>query len=196
MVNYADNYIETVAGDKVYFEQPERSVDAITIPVIARALSNICRFTGHMTRFYSVARHSLNVYEIATVMEPANLRLRRTALLHDATEAFLGDVSRPLKELLPSYKVLEQKLWSVIADRYFLFDHIPYIIKEWDVRILYDERDVFVRAQSNCRDKWGGEEELGPISKDHPWILEAMPEYNPANDYREFMDVARKLELK
>lgn len=68
---------------------------------IAHALANICRWTGHTSRFYSVAEHCIRAAAIA----PPECKLH--VLMHDATEAYLGDVATPLKQLLPDYQAIE-----------------------------------------------------------------------------------------
>src|SRR5689334_25068051 len=65
-----------------------------TIEDIAHGLANICRYSGQCRRFYSVAEHALLVAETAAGFE-------LEALMHDAAEAFLGDITRPLKQMLP-----------------------------------------------------------------------------------------------
>jgi len=68
---------------------------------IAHALANICRWTGHTSRFYSVAEHCIRAAAIA----PPECKLH--VLMHDAAEAYLGDVATPLKNLLPEYQTIE-----------------------------------------------------------------------------------------
>lgn len=68
---------------------------------IAHALANICRWTGHTSRFYSVAEHCIRAAAIA----PPECKLH--VLMHDATEAYLGDVATPLKMLVLNYAALE-----------------------------------------------------------------------------------------
>lgn len=81
-------WIETYTGKRFDYENIESNI--IDITDIAHALSNTCRFNGHSSEFYSVAEHSINV-ALATP------RHMLPALLHDATEAYMPDVSKPLK---------------------------------------------------------------------------------------------------
>jgi hypothetical protein len=97
--------------------------EQVNIDDIAHALSHVCRFVGHTSRHYSVAEHSIFVSRIAAVLgaSPAE---QLTALMHDATEAYIGDVTSPLKRLLgDSYRSIEHRLAGVIAER---FDLVPY----------------------------------------------------------------------
>lgn len=63
---------------------------------IAHALSLINRFTGHTTRPYSVAEHSLLVADLAEAADATPV-VQMAALMHDAHEAYTGDVSSPVK---------------------------------------------------------------------------------------------------
>jgi hypothetical protein len=110
---------------------------------IARALSHICRFGGHVTSFYSVASHSIHVSRLV----PEELRL--PALLHDATEAYLGgDIQGPLKHsrLLDGYRDLELYVSAIIALRFDIrISEIDYAeIKRADEQALYDEAHVIL----------------------------------------------------
>ena len=88
--------------------------DMIDMEDIAHALAHLCRFTGHTKRFYSVAEHCVRMVQWG-LPGPAALRL-----MHDATEAYIGDVSTPLKTLLPNYGVIELDIRNAIAERFGL----------------------------------------------------------------------------
>jgi hypothetical protein len=105
------------------------------IKVIARALSHINRYTGHVGR-YSVAQHCVHVCDNM----PAGLKL--DGLLHDAPEAYIGDVSAPLKALLPSYQHLENHYHEVI-DKYYGVDTRRPAVKLVDLRMLITEAGSF-----------------------------------------------------
>lgn len=90
MTEYEENFITTYTGKKFHYLDPQP--EEIDIEDIAHALSLTCRFSGHCKKFYSVAEHSVRVADIV----PLELRLQ--ALLHDASEAYITDIPRPIKE--------------------------------------------------------------------------------------------------
>jgi hypothetical protein len=94
--------------------------DEIRIEDIAHALSNMCRWTGHVKEFYSVAEHSVRVSWELALRHGGNAPLARAGLLHDASEAYLVDVPRPVKHLpmLSPYRDAEALLQSAIARKF------------------------------------------------------------------------------
>lgn len=124
--------ILTVSG--LSFDLLTPYADLIKIEDIAHALSHICRFTGHTRGFYSVAEHSVHVSNLV----PPEFALE--ALLHDATEAYIGDVSSPLKALLPDYRAIEAKLDAAVRIRFDLPQEQSPIVKHADLRMLATER--------------------------------------------------------
>lgn len=108
----------------------------VRIEDIAAALSKLCRFAGHCNRFYSVAEHSVLVsYEV-----PSHLALQ--ALMHDATEAYVVDVPRPLKHGLgATYADIEELNWLAIADCFGLEHEMHPFVKCADNAVLLAERD-------------------------------------------------------
>lgn len=105
----------------------------VNVSDVAHALARLCRFTGHATRFYSVAEHCVR----ASYLVPPEDAL--VTLLHDATEAYLGDVSSPLKGLLPEYRVLEERMHRAIAEAFGLPETLPASVKAADLRMLAAE---------------------------------------------------------
>lgn len=114
--------IQTIAGR--YFDLTAPAIRPQDIAEIAHALSMLCRFTGHCRRFYSVAQHSVLVSRTV----PRHLAL--VGLLHDAHEAYVGDVSAPLKVLLPDFKTVEMRCESELARCFNLPFPYPQAIKD------------------------------------------------------------------
>lgn len=99
------NYIRTISGKKFWPLNPR--AEDVDIEDVAHALSLMCRYNGHLPYLYSVGQHSLNVYRRSSCL---------WGLLHDATEAYLPDVPRPIKTQLPFFRDIEWRLCTVIAE--------------------------------------------------------------------------------
>ncbi|HEY0983534.1 hypothetical protein [Schlesneria sp.] len=131
--------------------------EQIDIKDIAGALSKICRFGGQIERFYSVAQHSLHCAQVAELWYPGRLDVRRAVLMHDAAEAYIGDIVKPLKCLLDKVEMIESLIEGAIATRFGIdftssFDEVRRI----DQGMLIAERDaLFSRGDGQ---KWTGED--------------------------------------
>jgi len=139
--------ITTFTGNKLDLLHPDPHL--ISIIDIAHALSNLCRFTGHTCTFYSVAQHSVHVAKVVSKISPP---LTRAALLHDASEAYLGDVSTPLKQLLPDYIVLEVTWNTAIRQKFNILKHDHEIIKKVDQTMAAVEAERFAHPFDYPRD--------------------------------------------
>ena len=138
-------YMETSTGRKVNpFNVKEEDID---IRDIAHALSLLCRYGGHCKSFYSVAEHSIRA---SMIMEEV---YQMATLMHDAAEAYLGDIVRPIKYQLPVFQEIEDKISQVIRTKFNIKwdSEIAKVIKEADNIIGATEgRDLMYHVED-----WG-----------------------------------------
>ena len=109
------SYITTISG--IHFDPVEPEAELIKIEDIAHALSRICRGNGHVKEFHSVAQHSLECLREARARGESE-KVQLGCLLHDASEAFLSDVTRPVKQMLTEYLAVEDRLQDMIWEKY------------------------------------------------------------------------------
>ena len=132
--------IRTFTGKLVY--PMDLKVGDICIEDIAHGLSRICRFAGHCAGFMSVAEHSVAVARIVMTTDPGHAL---EALMHDASEAYLGDMPRPIKHLpeMAPYREAEERAERSIAEKYGLVFPWPQSVKDADRQRLFIEFESF-----------------------------------------------------
>lgn len=159
----AVGFIETYTGRAFWPLKP--TAEALSVIDIAHALSNQCRYSGHVGYFYSVAQHSclLAKWLADNGGSPQDCL---QMLMHDAPEAYLVDVPRPIKQYMPDYRQWDYDLNSVIRQWMGWADlPIPAMQDELDSRIIVDERAALM-SKSDLN--WG--HELEPLGlKIVPW---------------------------
>lgn len=146
------DWMQTFTGLAFYPIDPRP--DEIEPTDIAHALSMLCRYGGHVTRFYSVAEHCVLM---SHAVAPENALW---ALLHDATEAYMQDLIRPIKRMMPEYCEAEDRLMGIIAERFGISPDCPAEVKAADNRILLDERAALMNLKPR---PWAAVEHLTPL---------------------------------
>lgn len=146
------DWINTYTGRKFYPLAPR--VEDIHIVDIARALSMQCRFTGHVRQFYSVAQHSIAVARHVPVAD------QLWALLHDAPEAYLIDLARPVKQqpAMAGYRRAEARLMAAVCQRFGLPPWMPASVALADNRMLMTEAHALMHMHPD----WTADVELYP----------------------------------
>lgn len=172
-----DQWISLLSGAKFNYNKPEES--DVTIEDIASALSNVCRFSGHLPRFYSVAQHLVNT---SRIVSPSN---RFTALMHDTAEAFTNDLPTPLKWALPIFKELEVSIESAMGKKFGFEYPYPQEVKEADTIMLMLEK-YYVKGDDSIwplyekYDKFYVEPYRHLVNIEHSW--------QPVRAKREFLE--------
>lgn len=125
-------WMQTYTGRAFYPLNPQPA--HVDLEDIAHGLANLCRYGGQCRTFYSVAEHSVL---LSYAVPP---ELARWALMHDASEAYLSDVIRPIKPYLRGYYAIEERVLEAIAVRFDLPWPAPLALKPYDDRILLNEQ--------------------------------------------------------
>lgn len=170
-MNRIGDWIQTFSGVAFYPLDPRPH--EILIGDIAHSLAMQCRFTGHVRRFYSVAEHSVRV---SRVCDPADALW---GLLHDASEAYLIDVAKPVKRMacMTPYRDAEERLLRTIADRFGLTWPEPASVKRADKCMLAIEaRDLLPVVWPDWGEKWGPYIGDRDITITRPWSPEEAEE--------------------
>lgn len=133
------DYITTYT--KIHFTPLEPKQEDISVEDIAHALSLMSRANGHFPEFYSVAQHCIHCCEEAGARGYSR-RVVLACLLHDAGEAYLADITRPVKKNLPEYRRIEEILLDAIYRRFLgetLDEEERALVKDVDDSLLYHE---------------------------------------------------------
>lgn len=142
------HFTVTYSGYKFRLDKPNSN--CYTIEDIATALSKLCRFNGHTYTFYSVAEHCYHM----SYMVPREFAL--DALMHDATEAYIGDYPKPMKLAIPLIGEIEDSIMQSIAEKFGLTYPLPPEVKEADKRMIPTEApqllDYYDRQEWNMAD--------------------------------------------
>ncbi len=144
-----DGCINTYSGKKFSLFNP--TPEMVDIEDIARGLAYKAHFGGQSPEFFSIAQHSLIVcrkMEEYGIVDPDLLLL---GLLHDASEAYIGDMIKPLKVHLPLFCEVENKIMNTICEKFRLDYNKLYFIKQFDVQTQMMEYEQFYKGKNNFR---------------------------------------------
>ena len=146
-----DGHINCVSGLKFNLKDP--TPEMVDIHDIAWGLANQCHFGGQVPGYFSVAQHSLLVCDLMPPRFHRKPQLMMAALLHDAHEAYYGDMKKPLKLLLPDFVELEKKGQSAVFKKFGLsLDWLP-TIKPYDNEAQQIEYNTFYK-KTNTLQYW------------------------------------------
>lgn len=144
---------DILTADCTYFDLLDPAPSAFTLNNIATGLANTCRFGGQCSRFYSVAEHSIWVSRIVPEEHAV------AGLFHDAAEAFIGDMPKPLKVMLPDYQAVEARVEAVMFPALGLPVKLPPEVKHADRVMLSTEQ----RQLMGNRDQWTWTQGFEPL---------------------------------
>lgn len=164
------DWMQTFTG--VQFWPLDPRPEDINIEDIAHALSNQCRFAGHCTRFYSVAQHSVHVSDHVAP------EFAIWGLLHDAAEAYLVDLPRPVKrasQMGSLYQEIETALMKCVCERFGMSPEMPKEVHETDnILLMTEKRDLMPGSPA----KW--------VESQEP-LESILPQWSPYHAKKRFM---------
>ena len=141
------DYISTYTG--IHMVPTDPKIDDFRIEDMAHALSLICRGNGQVKSFWSVGEHCIACAKEAAARGLPD-RIVLACLLHDAAECYLSDVPRPFKKKLPAYQEAEDRILSLVYQRFLgsdlteeeagILNEIDYDLLWFDLEVLLDER--------------------------------------------------------
>ena len=131
------NWITLSSGNRFYPMDPQ--ADEVEPTDIAHALSMLCRWGGHCKFFMSVAQHCVLVSRLGRTLEE-----KRWGLLHDASEAYVGDMITPIKRHLQEYRDVEEKVIAAIAKRFKMSLPWPERVSEADGIMMATEAQALM----------------------------------------------------
>jgi 5'-deoxynucleotidase YfbR-like HD superfamily hydrolase len=146
-----NNWTQTYTKKK--FDALNPTPDMIDIEDIARGLALTCRFSGQCKEFYSVAQHSYYVSKLQNKKGEASY-IRKWKLLHDAPEAYIGDIPSPIKAIIPEYKAVEKRIMDAVCEKFNLPKKMPEEVHLIDKQILTLEANYLMIDLSNKQPKW------------------------------------------
>lgn len=193
-------WIQTHTGKRFDFLDPKP--DMVCLEDIAHSLGMLARFNGHTKFFFSVAEHSINVARyVSEVYSDFNnatgRKLELAALLHDAAEAYIGDIPKPFKDQLSVIGKVEERILSVVFKKFGLdtdfYLPLPVQIKDIDRRALVTEKDLLLRENVD----WGWDKGVERLKE---YLPPAYLQYNkamsPSHAKHMFMSKAHILGIK
>jgi hypothetical protein len=142
-----NSWLQTASGGRVSVLNPLQK--EINIQDIAGSLAKQCRFNGHCQEFYSVAEHCVRgVKLIQQIWGSDSLDLQKAFLLHDASEAYIGDMIKPVKVMDPVFNAIEAKFEKVIQSRFNLNPNLYIQVKLVDqMMLVWEKRDLLPNSE-------------------------------------------------
>ncbi len=165
-------YLQTFTGSTYDLERPDPA--SISLLWAVPALAQICRYTGHPRRFYSVAQHC--VIGTRVLRDQGHSEgTQRYFLVHDLHESVTGDVASPIKKAIgPAWHAFEEKHRLCFARRFGISRDVLAAVKVCDLRMLITERDQCLAAlrPGERNDGWPPGVEAYPDVRIYPWTVE------------------------